>query len=476
MSNNEQKKVTLQGRINRRSEEPGEPKSWWTSSRRTFLIGGVAAAGVTLVGGGVWLATRDETVDTDKDSLELQQTSGWNVGSEEKRLSLPSSSGKDSQQSERWKNYLDQSVMLSAYQPKAATWMPFFVPTLIQSLQFETLRTQLAPISTPDMEESYGRAQSIARDFIANAENAGETAVVVDLPDAQALPSVRDSRRRAISSRSSITSRTLWVSRRRTKLWRRCCTTLLKLKASKAKWRKKRRRFFFWTPKRLEPYKDADAQFDNRYTAKLPSAQKSFKSSASNPLSTSRRIERAQRNWTTLTTTLSSTRIAASMWRCCRSATSQPLTRERVVAAADRSTKITEAVINIITAGIREATFCSSMLTRSSARTHLISAAIRASQITAADRRRCLSRRQDARRHPGLRCFPVRALELRALPVWDAASRAASVARRSVFLHREALSVRAPEDPVTTRPAAQGRSDAAVSPVAEEKDEGDLEG
>ncbi|MEJ7615893.1 MAG: hypothetical protein WKF30_02705 [Pyrinomonadaceae bacterium] len=117
------------------------------------------------MGGGTWLATRDDTTDADKDSLELQQSSGWNVGSEEQPLALPNASGLDSRQSSDWAGYLDQSAMLSAYQPQSGTWMPFFVPTLIQSLQSESLRAQLTPISTPDMAEAYGRAQSIAKIF-----------------------------------------------------------------------------------------------------------------------------------------------------------------------------------------------------------------------------------------------------------------------------------------------------------------------
>lgn len=273
-SENDLKKVSLKGRINRRRAEPGEPKSWWTTSRRTFLIGGAAAAGVALVGGGTWLATRDDTIDADKDSLELQQSAGWNVGSEEKSLALPNAASLDSQQSDHWKNYLDPSAMLSAYQPKSGTWMPFFVPTLIQSLQSESLRAQLTPIFTPDMAEAYGRAQTIAKDLLANAENAGEVAVIADLPgrasvafgaglaEAGHLVTTFDNFPHPLGvtpSHETLAAMLYYAA---------------EVEAKQQNLPAQAPAVFLLDSQRLAPYKDADAQFDNRYVAKIPSAQK----------------------------------------------------------------------------------------------------------------------------------------------------------------------------------------------------------
>lgn len=274
MSNNDLKKVSSQGRINRRRQEPGEPKEWWTASRRTFLIGGAAAAGVTLVGGGVWLATRDDTVDADKDSLELQQSAGWNVGSEERNLALPDAQSVDSRESENWKNYFEQPALLTAYQPQSAQWLPFFVPTLIQSLQSESLRTQLTPIATPDMREAYLRGQTIARDFLSNAENAAETAVIVDLPG---RASVAFGAGLAETGHLVTTFDNFPHPLGVTPSHETLAAMLYYAGEVEAKQRNitaPAPPVFLLDANRLAPYKDADQEFDNRYVAKIPSAQK----------------------------------------------------------------------------------------------------------------------------------------------------------------------------------------------------------
>ena len=97
------KKLTGKGRINRKQgADDLEPKSWWATSRRRFIVGGAVAAGVAVTGGSIWLATRDDTTEVDQDSLELQRNSGWNVGSEEKRLTFTGTQTVDSQGSANW--------------------------------------------------------------------------------------------------------------------------------------------------------------------------------------------------------------------------------------------------------------------------------------------------------------------------------------------------------------------------------------
>jgi hypothetical protein len=281
MSKNKSKdKLSSAGRINRRQQnlvESEGTKPWWQTSRRKFIVGGAVAAGAVLTG-GVWLATRDDTTDVDKDSLELQRAQGWNIGSEQKTLSLPGQQTLDSQQGDGWKRYLDQSAMLGAYQPKSQAWLPFFVPTLIQSLQFESLRQQLAPVHLPDMRESYGRGQTIARDFLSNAENAGETAIIVDLPgrdsvalgagmaDAAELILTFDNFPHPLGvtpSHETLAAMIYYAGEIEAKQTARAGGGTAKPAP-----------VFLLDSKRLEPYKDADTQFDNRYLAKLPSAQK----------------------------------------------------------------------------------------------------------------------------------------------------------------------------------------------------------
>lgn len=269
-------KLAARGRINRREEiTGGEPKEWWTNtSRRTFIVGGAAAAGVALAGGGLWLALRDDTTDVDKDSLELQQSDGWNVGSEEKPLTLPGARDVDSQDGQNWTRYADPSAMLSAYQPRSSAWQPYFVPTLIQSLQSETLRNQMKPIATPDMAEAYERARALSRDVFDNTENVGETAFVVDLPGRASVAfgaGVAD-RARVVTTFDNY-PHPLGVTPSH--------ETLAAMLNYAAETESKQESLpdnappvFLLDSQRLAPYKDADAQFDNRYVAKLPSAQK----------------------------------------------------------------------------------------------------------------------------------------------------------------------------------------------------------
>jgi hypothetical protein len=269
-----QKKVTSAGRINRRSRlDENESQPWWKMSRRTFIVGSVAAAGA-VVAGGVWVASRDDTTEVDGDSLELQRSHGWNVGSEEKRLTLQGAQTVDSKKTDVWRQYLDQSRMLNAFQPKSEKWMPYFVPTLIQALQFETLRAQLSPIFVPLMEVAYARGQTIARDFLANAENPSETAIILDVPgrDSIALGAGLAEAAHLITTFDNF-PHPLGVTPSHETL-----AAMLyyagEIEAKQKTVQEGAPPVFLLDSKRLENYTDADAQFDNRYLAKVPSAQK----------------------------------------------------------------------------------------------------------------------------------------------------------------------------------------------------------
>ena len=268
-------KLTGASRINRRERvDAGEPKSWWQTSRRRFIVGGAAAATIAVAGGGLWLATRDDTTDVDKDSLDLQRAQGWNVGSEEKNLILPNAQTLDSQQRDAWKRYLEPSAMLNAFQPQAQEWLPFFVPTLVQSLQYESLRKQLTPVFSPGMKESYGRGQMVAKDFLANAQNAGETAIIVDMPghDSVAFAAGLADVAQLIITFDNFPHPLGVVPSHETLAAMLYYAGEIEAKQTAAP--AHAAPVFLLDSHRLETYKDADTQFDNRYLAKLPSAQK----------------------------------------------------------------------------------------------------------------------------------------------------------------------------------------------------------
>lgn len=266
------------GRINRRTSFPenldSRSKEWWQVSRRTMVVGGAAAAGVLLAGGGAWLALRDDSTEVDSDALALQQSQGWNVGSEAKPLNLPFPQKIDSRQSAEWRSYLNPAEMLDAYDVNAQAWMPYFVPTLIQSLQYDSLRNQLTPIYTPDMAEAYGRGQAIARDFLQNAQNPGETALIVDLPgrDSIAFGAGLADAARLIPTFDNY-PHPLGVTKSHETL-AAMLTYAGEVEVKQATLPENAPPAFLLDSNRLADYKDENAQFDNRYLAKLPSAEK----------------------------------------------------------------------------------------------------------------------------------------------------------------------------------------------------------
>jgi hypothetical protein len=270
------------GRVNYRPEPYGqggnfgEQKPWWQKiSRRGWIIGG-AAVGLGTVGAcsGLYLLLSDGGADVDKDSLDLQKAHGWNVGSENRQLPTTYQQQTDSLQTENWRTYLDQNAMLTAFQPKAPNWMPFFVPTLIQSLQYETLKKQLTPIFSPDMQESYLRGQAVGRDFLKNAQNAGETAIIVDLPGraAVAFGAGLASYGRLITTFDNY-PHPLGVTPSHETL-----EAMLYYAAEIAQAQDAvpaaAPPIFLLDSNRLNAYADADNQFDNRYLAKIPGVQK----------------------------------------------------------------------------------------------------------------------------------------------------------------------------------------------------------
>jgi len=279
MSFNEEEQTrinrTSAGRINRREQiEIEEPKTWWHASRRQVLIGGAAAAAVTLAGGGMYLALRDDTNEIDKDSLDLQREQGWNVGSEEKPINLAGAQMFDSQGGTGWHEYLDPNRLLAAYQPATDAWLPFFVPTLIQGLQYDSLRSQLQPIMTPDMRESYGRGQAIGNDLLANLENSSESALVIDIAgrDAIALGAGLADRARLVTTFDNY-PHPLGVTASHETL-AAMLTYAAEIEAKQQALPANAPVAFLLDSNRLAPYADADSQFDNRYLAKIPSAPK----------------------------------------------------------------------------------------------------------------------------------------------------------------------------------------------------------
>lgn len=249
-------------------------KPWWQKvSRRGWIIGG-AAAGAVAVGGVAALVALFDEKEIDTDSLELQKKSGWNIGSENRPLTFGAPQTRiDSRNGDAWKQYLDPTAMLRAFEPRGQ-WQPYFVPTLIQALQAESLRSQLTPIFSPDMDASYGRGQALAEDILANAVNPQETAIFVDLigRDSIAYGAGLASHCRLVTTFDNYPHPLGVVPSHET------LAAMLyyadEIAGKQAALPENAPPVFLLDAYRLNEYKDADNQFDNRYLAKVPPADK----------------------------------------------------------------------------------------------------------------------------------------------------------------------------------------------------------
>jgi len=249
-------------------------KPWWQKvSRRGWIIGGAAAGAITIGSIAALVAIFDEE-EIDTDSLELQKKSGWNIGSENRPLtfSVPTTQ-LDSRDSQAWEKYLDPNAMLAAFEPRGK-WQPYFVPTLIQSLQAASLRSQLKPIFSPSMNASYSRGQALAEDILANATNPGETAIIVDLigRDSIAYGAGLASHGRLITTFDNYPHPLGVVPSHET------LAAMLyyadEIAAKQAALPENAPPVFLLDAHRLNPYEDQDNLFDNRYLAKVPPAAK----------------------------------------------------------------------------------------------------------------------------------------------------------------------------------------------------------
>jgi hypothetical protein len=225
----------------------------------------VSAAGISSSGCG-----SDDDAIVDRDAFDLQKKEGWNVGSD-KKLVLADRAGMDSSGSLSWSSYLDASKLLKAYEPKNSEWRKFVVPTLVQSLSQASLRSQLAPIFSPSMRAAYSRGLGM-REILTRSKTPEGTMLVIDLPGPEsvafgaALADVADLVQTfdnwphplgVVPSHLTLAAMLYYaheVSQKAAKRPSNAPAVLL------------------LDGNRLAAYSDANEQFDNRYTAKMPTA------------------------------------------------------------------------------------------------------------------------------------------------------------------------------------------------------------
>ncbi len=212
----------------------------------------------------------DDDVDVEKNALELQQKEGWNVGSTDKTLTFTDRQANDSKGSPDWKKYTQPDALMKAYQP-ADAWKPYFTPTLIQGLSQESLRNAAQPVFSNAMREAYSRGLGM-KELLKESKNPQQTLLLVDIPGPEAVAfaaAVADVVQPVITfdnlphplgvvpSHQTLGAMLYYAQEITEKATKRPTTApaLIVLDSN-----------------RLNKYTDADNQFDNRYMAKLPTA------------------------------------------------------------------------------------------------------------------------------------------------------------------------------------------------------------
>jgi hypothetical protein len=162
--------------------QSGRHAEWWQAvDRRTFGKGTFAFAVLASMSG----CKREDEIDAD--ALDLQRQHGWNIGAEQNRLVFPQASATDATGSADWQRYTDPTRLIEAWRPHSATWEPFVVPTLMQSLQSSTLRSQIRPVFSPAMQQAFKRGETLRQDLLSQVSKGPETFFIVDLPGPEAV-------------------------------------------------------------------------------------------------------------------------------------------------------------------------------------------------------------------------------------------------------------------------------------------------
>ena len=256
---------------------------WWQESLRVStspisrrraiqalaLLGGSAA----VLGLVATFAGPDDQVDISMDSLELQKREGWDVGDQGAPLRFPASKGADADGSHEWEPTL--ASLATDLAPARPSLAPFYVPTLFQSLEASpgrTLRSEIRPVPPPDAQADYLRGEAILSLFQA-VEMPKDTALVLDL-DGPTSVAVAAALAKGFEPVFSFDNwpHPLGVVPSHQTLASAVYYRPVFLRARGAR-PPDAPAAFVLDRNRLAHYTDDGGQFDNRYVAKLPTAE-----------------------------------------------------------------------------------------------------------------------------------------------------------------------------------------------------------
>ena len=145
------------------------------------------AAGVGVVGCGDDSEDADDgSTEVQQDAIELQKKEGWNAGSTDKKLTFTGKTSTDSQGTMDWSNFNTSAALLKAWGVKNSAWQPYAVPTLVQALDQPSLKGEIGPVFTPAMRTAYSRGLGM-REILQKTKNPETTMIVVDIPGPEAV-------------------------------------------------------------------------------------------------------------------------------------------------------------------------------------------------------------------------------------------------------------------------------------------------
>ena len=251
----------------------GNPVSRRSALTKIALIG--TAVGATLaVGSCVAIATcgsATQDVEANLDALEVQKTEGWDVGVVGQLPLFPAATDIDIDNSKSWQSALDS--LDTSLKPSTSSYEPYYVPTLFQVLgspNGSALKSAIRPILTAEMDGAYARGKALASLF---DDQATSVALVIDLPGPEAIAFAAGAAERfdpvfvfdnwphplgVVPAHLTLAAALYFHA------------ALVAAKRST----KKRAPAFVLDRNRLTAYSDETSQFDNRYMAKLPPADR----------------------------------------------------------------------------------------------------------------------------------------------------------------------------------------------------------
>ena len=267
----------------------GEGARWWNEAmrtgaggphRRTLLKVALAGAGFAGFATFIALAREDDDPVFSMDALELQQREGWNVGQPDAILPFDGVGTKDIDDGLPSRDSM--KTLAALLSPQRAALLPFYVQSLFRVLadaRSDALANQMRFVFTPAMRLAFDRGQAIAGLFSATGAPR-DVALVLDVPGPEAV---------AAAAALSTVLEPVWLFDNwphplgvvRSQAVLGAALFYLPLLRRNAETRqlaatehldKAALPMFVVDDGRLAPYQDEATQFDNRYLARLPSA------------------------------------------------------------------------------------------------------------------------------------------------------------------------------------------------------------